>query len=60
MDFTMPERISIGAATIRPTLKQKLVPVARKSLGNNSGKYTAYPACMHSVKNPNTGNNHNN
>ena len=28
--FTMPERINIGAATMRPTLKQKLVPVALK------------------------------
>src|SRR5215472_4368205 len=44
MSFTFriqPLRTRIGAARMRPTLKQKPPPVLRSRVGNNSGKYTA-------------------
>ena len=45
-----------AAVANRPMLKQKPAPVPRSRVGYNSGKYTAYPACIPNVKNPNTGN----
>ena len=39
-----PAMAGNNAATSRPPLKQKPAPVARRCVGNSSGKYTAYPA----------------
>ena len=36
--LSQPEKNNIVAASVRPTLKQKPAPVARKCVGNNSGK----------------------
>ena len=37
-DHPTIEKSNTGIARIRPPLKQKLVPVARRCVGNNSGK----------------------
>src|SRR5438067_1409801 len=50
--FRSPDSHRIGAASSRPPLKHTPAPVARSRSGNSSGKYTAYPAWMPSVKNP--------
>ena len=38
VDLSQPEKNRIGTTNKRPPLKQKLVPVARRCVGNNSGK----------------------